>query len=65
AIVKCTQAHLKNGNEVIIPGIGILTIKDAKERMGKNPKTGEPIKIAASKRLGLKVSAEIKRMLNE
>ncbi|HEY9232533.1 MAG TPA: HU family DNA-binding protein, partial [Blastocatellia bacterium] len=36
----------KNG-EFTIPGIGKLVVKKTKARMGRNPKTGEPMKIAA------------------
>ncbi|MEN3335055.1 MAG: DNA-binding protein HU-beta [Blastocatellia bacterium] len=36
----------KNG-EFTIPGIGKLVVKKTKARMGRNPKTGEAMKIAA------------------
>lgn len=36
-------------NEVSISGFGIFESRKRKERMGRNPKTGEAIKIAASK----------------
>ena len=36
------------GDSVSIAGFGVFEAKRRKERMGRNPKTGETIKIAAS-----------------
>lgn len=41
---------LRKGDKVNITGFGIFKVMDRKERMGVNPKTGERIKISASKR---------------
>lgn len=41
--------ELKNGNKVQWFGFGTFDITERKERSGRNPKTGEPIIIAASK----------------
>lgn len=40
---------LNEGNEVTLPGIGKLTVKEKAARTGRNPKTGEPIEIPARK----------------
>ena len=37
--------HLKKGNKVRITGLGILQVRNRPARMGRNPATGEPIKI--------------------
>ena len=44
-----------------IPGIGKLILKDSKARMGRNPRTGEAIKIKASKKVKFRVAAACKR----
>ncbi len=38
----------KNG-AFVIPGIGKVVLSNRKARMGRNPQTGEPIKIAAKR----------------
>jgi DNA-binding protein HU-beta len=40
---------LKNGDKVQLIGFGTFEVKDVAAREGRNPKTGEAIKIAASK----------------
>ena len=40
---------LSQGNEVVFPGFGKFVVSHRKERMGRNPKTGEKIKISAMK----------------
>jgi DNA-binding protein HU-beta len=40
---------LKKGNEVSIAGLGIFSVKDRAARMARNPKTGEQVKVAATK----------------
>ncbi len=40
---------LSKGESVILPGFGKFLVRDRKERMGRNPKTGEKIKIPEMK----------------
>jgi len=40
---------LKSGDEVRITGFGKFSVKERKAREGRNPQTGEKMKIAASK----------------
>jgi DNA-binding protein HU-beta len=49
------SALLKDAR-VIIPGIGIATLRDRAERIGRNPQTGVPITIPARKVVSLKAS---------
>ena len=44
----------------VIPGIGKLTLRDKKARMGRNPATGEKIKIAAKTVLKFRVAKAAK-----
>lgn len=44
---ELAYSEVKNNGEFLIPGIGKLVKKDRKERMGRNPATGESIKIPA------------------
>lgn len=48
-----------------IVGVGTFYIKQVKERIGTNPRTGEPITIKAHKRIKYRPSKVIKRFINE
>ena len=52
--------HLKKGDRIRIAGFGILQVKKRPARMGRNPATGEPIKIKASKRVAFRAAKELK-----
>ena len=51
------------GEEVSIYGFGAFKITEREARMGRNPKTGESIKIAASKGVRFKATKAIKDSL--
>jgi len=50
----------KKKGEFVFPGIGKLVRSDRKARMGRNPATGEPIKIPAKKVVKFRVSKATK-----
>lgn len=52
--------HLKKGDRLRIGGLGILQVKKRAARMGRNPATGEQIKIKASKKVAFRASKELK-----
>jgi DNA-binding protein HU-beta len=39
----------KRSGAFVLPGIGKVVLSNRKARMGRNPQTGEPIKIAAKR----------------
>ncbi len=43
-----------------LPGIGKLVLRQTKARTGRNPQTGEPIKIKAKKKLAFRISKQAK-----
>ena len=53
----------KNDKGFTIPGIGKLVITHRKARMGRNPQTGESIKIAAKKALKFRIAKPAKDAL--
>ena len=55
--------HLKKGNKVRISGLGVFQVKKRAARKGRNPNTGEAIKIKASKRVGFAVARDLKAKL--
>lgn len=52
--------NLKNGAKIRVPGFGIFTVAKRAARMGRNPATGEPIKIKASKKVRFRPAKELK-----
>ncbi|MEK7537062.1 MAG: HU family DNA-binding protein [Patescibacteria group bacterium] len=50
AFVEQITGYLRKGEKVNITGFGIFKVADRKAREGINPKTGEKIHIAASKK---------------
>lgn len=52
------------GDEVSLNGFGKFKVKQTAARDGRNPATGEAIKIAASKKLGFSAAKAIKDKLN-
>ncbi|MFY9624259.1 MAG: HU family DNA-binding protein [Rhodoplanes sp.] len=55
--------HLKKGDRIRIGGLGILQVRKRAARMGRNPATGEPIKIKASKKVAFRAAKELKESI--
>jgi DNA-binding protein HU-beta len=49
----------KRGDDVAINGFGRFSVKERPAREGRNPRTGEALKIPASKSLGFKMSKPV------
>ena len=58
--VDVVKAYVMKGAKVKIGDIGMVMIRARKARMGRNPQTGEPVKIKASKKLAFRQSAVMK-----
>jgi DNA-binding protein HU-beta len=52
--------QLKRGARIRLTGLGILSVRKRAARMGRNPATGEAIKIKASKKVSFRASKELK-----
>ncbi len=52
--------HLKKGKKLRISGLGILQVRNSPARKGRNPATGEAIKIKASKKIAFRASKDLK-----
>src|SRR5665213_1588925 len=53
-VVTLMTKHLKKGTRIRINGLGILQVRKRAARMGRNPATGEAIKIKASKKVSFR-----------
>ena len=63
AFIDVTVKHLKKGNKVRVTGLGILQVRKRPARMGRNPATGEAIKIKASKKVAFRAAKELKEAI--
>ena len=59
-LVALITKHLKKGERIRIVGLGILQVRKRAARMGRNPATGEPIKINASKKVAFRAAKDLK-----
>jgi DNA-binding protein HU-beta len=59
-LVTLITKHLKKGDKIRIGGLGVLQVRKRPARMGRNPATGEPIKIKASKKVAFRAAKELK-----
>ncbi|MBI3988766.1 MAG: HU family DNA-binding protein [candidate division NC10 bacterium] len=57
-LAKLAAKETKNG--FTIPGIGKVVLVQRKARMGRNPRTGEPIKIPAKKVVRFRIAKAFK-----
>ena len=49
----------KRGDDIAINGFGRFSLKERPAREGRNPRTGETLKIAASKSISFKMSKPV------
>jgi len=59
-LVVLITKSLKKGSRIRLNGLGILQVRKRAARMGRNPATGEAIKIKASKKVAFRVAKELK-----
>jgi DNA-binding protein HU-beta len=62
-VVDLIARHLKKGDRVRIVGLGILQVRKRAARVGRNPATGEPIQIKASKKVTFRPVKELKEAI--
>ncbi len=57
--------NLKKGNRIRMAGLGILQVRKRAARMGRNPATGEQIKIPAKKKIAFRAAKELKEAVGK
>lgn len=63
AVLASVAKGVKKDKKVQLIGFGTFEVKKRSARMGRNPKTGEAMKIKASKTVGFKASSTLKASL--
>ena len=64
AVVNSITSALKKGQQVSVVGFGTFSVKHRSARSGRNPPTGETIKIDASDVPGFKAGKALKDAVN-
>lgn len=68
AALKAVQgaiiAVLVNGDKITLPGFGTFKVVETAARTGRNPKTGEPVQVAAKCKVQFKPNAQLKELVN-
>lgn len=62
-VLNGIEHGLKHDKSVTLVGFGSFSVRQRKARMGRNPKTGEPLKIKASKTVGFKAGKALKDLV--
>ena len=56
---------LKKGDKVTLTGFGVFSVSKREARNGRNPRTGEVVKIAASNSVKFKTGSKLKEAVNK
>ena len=64
ALIDVVSGTLKKGDSITLVGFGTFSVKKRAARKGRNPSTGEEIKIKASKVPSFKAGATLKATVN-
>jgi DNA-binding protein HU-beta len=59
-LIDTIVKKVKKGESVKLPGLGIFRLRKMKARIGRNPQTGEAIKIPARRKVGFSVAKTFK-----
>jgi DNA-binding protein HU-beta len=62
-LVSLLTKHLKKGDRIRLVGLGVLVVRKRAARMGRNPATGEPVQIKASKKVAFRAAKELKESI--
>ena len=60
SLFDIAEQTLNQGEKVVISGFGVFSTAEVSERMGRNPRTGEKVKIAARRNVKFRSSMDIK-----
>ena len=63
-VFETIKGTLQRGEKIKISGFGNFVVRQKKERTGRNPQTGEEIKIAPRRVLTFKPSQVLKNAIN-
>ena len=65
SLFEYIKKSLEDGDDVLISGFGKFSVKDKRERKGRNPQTGEPILLSSRRVVTFKCSGKLRNMIND
>ncbi len=65
ALAVVLKKQLLDGEALLIPGIGTFSVIQKAARLGRNPKTGDTVEIAAKKTVKFKATKTLADAVNE
>ena len=60
SLFDIAEETLNSGEKLVISGFGVFSMAEVSERMGRNPRTGEKVKIAARRNVRFRSNMDIK-----
>ena len=63
-LVELVRRELVRNKEFVLPGLGVLRVRPRKARTGRNPRTGEAIRIPARKVVRFRMYRPLNELLN-
>jgi integration host factor subunit alpha len=63
-LLEIIKSSLESGDDVLISGFGKFCVNEKKERMGRNPATGEAMMMAARKVVTFRGSRQLRDKIN-
>ena len=63
SLFDIAEETLNSGEIVVISGFGVFSMAEVSERMGRNPRTGEKVKIAARRNVRFRSNMDIKLLI--
>ena len=63
SFMQSVEDALKSGDKVLLTGFGTFKVRERAARVGKNPRTGEPVNVAASRTPDFKAGKTLKDAL--
>lgn len=64
SFINSTTNCLKDGDKLVLVGFGTFSVNERAARTGRNPRTGEELKIAAKKVVKFKPGSELSNNVN-
>lgn len=64
-LIDVVERAVARGDKVTVPGFGAWSRTERAARTGRNPRTGEPVQIAASKGVKFSAGASFKSAVNK
>lgn len=63
-LLEIIKRTLATGEDVLVSGFGKFSVRDKKERKGRNPATGEDMMLAPRKVVTFKCSGKLRKRVN-